>query len=150
MTAKIISGTETAKAIREELKKEITELQEKHNIVPGLVTILVGEDPASQSYVSAKNKTAHALGIHSEQVTLAADTSEQELLNLIEKYNNDDKINGILVQLPLPKHINEAKVLSIPSTLIRMWTASILSTSARWCWANNVIFPVHPMEFLSF
>lgn len=111
MTAKIISGTETAKAIREELKKEITELQEKHNIVPGLVTILVGEDPASQSYVSAKNKTAHALGIHSEQVTLAADTSEQELLNLIEKYNNDDKINGILVQLPLPKHINEAKVL---------------------------------------
>jgi methylenetetrahydrofolate dehydrogenase (NADP+) / methenyltetrahydrofolate cyclohydrolase len=111
MTAKIISGTETAKAIREELKKEITELQEKHNIVPGLVTILVGEDPASQSYVSAKIKTAHALGIHSEQVTLAADTSEQELLNLIEKYNNDDKINGILVQLPLPKHINDAKVL---------------------------------------
>lgn len=111
MTAKIISGTETAKAIREELKKEIAELQEKHNVVPGLVTILVGEDPASQSYVSAKNKTAHALGIHSEQVTLAADTSEQELLTLIEKYNNDDKINGILVQLPLPKHINEAKVL---------------------------------------
>ncbi|MBU4260781.1 MAG: bifunctional methylenetetrahydrofolate dehydrogenase/methenyltetrahydrofolate cyclohydrolase FolD [Proteobacteria bacterium] len=111
MTAKIISGTETAKAIREELKIEIAELKEKHNVVPGLVTILVGEDPASQSYVSAKNKTAHALGIHSEQVTLAADTSEQELLNLIEKYNNDDKIHGILVQLPLPKHINEAKVL---------------------------------------
>ncbi|MBI4793378.1 MAG: bifunctional 5,10-methylene-tetrahydrofolate dehydrogenase/5,10-methylene-tetrahydrofolate cyclohydrolase, partial [Deltaproteobacteria bacterium] len=58
MTAKIISGTETAKAIREELKKEIAELKEKHNVVPGLVTILVGEDPASQSYVSAKNKTA--------------------------------------------------------------------------------------------
>jgi methylenetetrahydrofolate dehydrogenase (NADP+)/methenyltetrahydrofolate cyclohydrolase len=111
MTAKIISGTETAKAIREELKIEIAELKEKHNVVPGLVTVLVGEDPASQSYVTAKNKTAHALGIHSEQVTLAADTSEQELLNLIEKYNNDDKINGILVQLPLPKHINEAKVL---------------------------------------
>jgi methylenetetrahydrofolate dehydrogenase (NADP+)/methenyltetrahydrofolate cyclohydrolase len=111
MTAKIISGTDTAKAIREELKKEIAELKEKHNVVPGLVTILVGEDPASQSYVSAKNKTAHALGIHSEQVTLAADTSEQELLTLVEKYNNDDKINGILVQLPLPKHINEAKVL---------------------------------------
>ncbi|MCK9296798.1 MAG: bifunctional methylenetetrahydrofolate dehydrogenase/methenyltetrahydrofolate cyclohydrolase FolD [Desulfobulbaceae bacterium] len=111
MTAKIISGTETAKAIREELKIEIAELQEKHNVVPGLVTILVGEDPASQSYVTAKNKTAHALGIHSEQVTLAADSSEQELLNLIEKYNNDEKIHGILVQLPLPKHINEAKVL---------------------------------------
>ncbi len=111
MSAKIISGTETAKAIREELKAEVAELKEKHNLVPGLVTILVGEDPASQSYVAAKNKTAHALGIHSEQVTLPADTSEQELLDLVEKYNNDEKIHGILVQLPLPKHIDEAKVL---------------------------------------
>lgn len=111
MSAKIISGTETAKAIREELKAEVSELKEKHNLVPGLVTILVGEDPASQSYVSAKNKTAHALGIHSEQVTLPTDTGEEELLGLVEKYNNNDKIHGILVQLPLPKHINENKVL---------------------------------------
>ena len=111
MTAKIISGTETAKEIREELKVEVQELTEKHGIVPGLVTILVGEDPASQSYVAAKNKTAHALGIHSEQITLDADTSEEDLLALVDKYNNDDKINGILVQLPLPKHINEAAVL---------------------------------------
>lgn len=111
MSAKIISGTETAKAIREELKTEVTDLKEKHNITPGLVTILVGEDPASQSYVTAKNKTAHALGIHSEQVTLPVETSEEELLALVDKYNKDDKINGILVQLPLPKHINEAKVL---------------------------------------
>jgi methylenetetrahydrofolate dehydrogenase (NADP+)/methenyltetrahydrofolate cyclohydrolase len=111
MSAKIISGTEVAKAIREELKVEVAELKEKSNIVPGLVTILVGEDPASQSYVSAKNKTAHALGIHSEQVTLEADTSEEDLLALVDKYNKDDKINGILVQLPLPKHINEGKVL---------------------------------------
>lgn len=112
MSAKIISGTETAKAIREELKVEVAELNEKHNVVPGLVTILVGEDPASQSYVAAKNKTAHALGIHSEQNTLDADTSEEDLLALVEKYNNDDKINGILVQLPLPKHIDEAKILN--------------------------------------
>ncbi len=111
MSAKIISGTETAKAIREELKTEVEELKEKHNIVPGLVTILVGEDPASQSYVAAKNKTAHALGIHSEQVTLDADTNEEELLELVDKYNKDPKIHGILVQLPLPKHINEGKVL---------------------------------------
>jgi methylenetetrahydrofolate dehydrogenase (NADP+)/methenyltetrahydrofolate cyclohydrolase len=110
MSAKIISGTETAKAIREELKKEVAELADK--VVPGLVTILVGEDPASQSYVAAKNKTAHALGIHSEQVTLDADTSEDDLLALVEKYNNDEKIHGILVQLPLPKHIDEAKVLN--------------------------------------
>ncbi|MBC8317132.1 MAG: bifunctional methylenetetrahydrofolate dehydrogenase/methenyltetrahydrofolate cyclohydrolase FolD [Desulfobulbaceae bacterium] len=112
MSAKIISGTETAKAIREELTVEVAELKDKHNIVPGLVTILVGEDPASQSYVSAKNKTAKALGIHSEQVTLAADTSNEDLLALVEKYNNDDKINGILVQLPLPKHIDEPKILN--------------------------------------
>jgi methylenetetrahydrofolate dehydrogenase (NADP+)/methenyltetrahydrofolate cyclohydrolase len=112
MTAKIVSGTEVAKEIRDELKVEIAELKEKHNIVPGLVTILVGEDPASQSYVAAKNKTAHAIGIHSEQITLDADTSEEELLALVRKYNTDEKINGILVQLPLPKHINEGKILN--------------------------------------
>ncbi|NOX81109.1 MAG: bifunctional 5,10-methylene-tetrahydrofolate dehydrogenase/5,10-methylene-tetrahydrofolate cyclohydrolase [Deltaproteobacteria bacterium] len=111
MSAKIISGTETAKAIREELKTEVTELKEKYNVVPGLVTILVGDNPASQSYVAAKNKTAHALGIHSEQVTVPGDISEDDLLALVDKYNNDDKIHGILVQLPLPGHINEAKVL---------------------------------------
>jgi len=111
MTAKIISGTEIAKDIREELRGKVAELKEKHNIVPGLVTILVGENPASQSYVSAKNKTAKNLGIHSEQVNRPADISEQDLLVLIDQYNRDDKINGILVQLPLPKHINEAKIL---------------------------------------
>jgi len=111
MTAKIISGTEVAKEIREELKAEIEELKQKHNVVPGLVTILVGEDPASQSYVSAKNKTAKALGIFSEQITLPVDASEEELLKLVEKCNKDPKINGILVQLPLPKHINETNVL---------------------------------------
>ncbi len=111
MSAKIISGTETAKAIREELKTEVGRLKEQHDLVPGLVTILVGEDPASQSYVAAKNKTAHNLGIHSEQVTLDVETSEEDLLALVDKYNNDPKIHGILVQLPLPKHINEAKVL---------------------------------------
>jgi len=111
MSAKIISGTETAKVIREELKTEVARLKEQHDLVPGLVTILVGEDPASQSYVAAKNKTAHNLGIHSEQITLDVETSEEDLLALVDKYNNDPKIHGILVQLPLPKHINEAKVL---------------------------------------
>lgn len=111
MSAKIISGTETAKAIREELKTEIEELKEKHGVVPGLVTILVGEDPASQSYVTAKQKTCKALGIYSEQINLPADTSEEELLATVEKYNKDEKINGILVQLPLPKQIDEGKVL---------------------------------------
>lgn len=111
MSARIISGTEIAKAIRDELKEEVSQLVEKHGVTPGLVTILVGEDPASQSYVSAKNKTAHALGIHSEQVTLPAETTEQELLALIKKYNQNNKIHGILVQLPLPRHINETNIL---------------------------------------
>ena len=111
MPAQIISGTETARAIRTELAAEVARLKQEHNLVPGLVTILVGEDPASQSYVAAKNRTAHALGIHSEQVTLPADTAEAELLARIDGYNQDPAIHGILVQLPLPRHINEAKVL---------------------------------------
>jgi len=111
MPAQIISGVETAKAIREELATEVADLKNHHGVVPGLVTILVGEDPASQSYVAAKNKTAHALGIHSEQVTLAAETSEDELLRIVGEYNANPAIHGILVQLPLPKHINEANVL---------------------------------------
>jgi methylenetetrahydrofolate dehydrogenase (NADP+)/methenyltetrahydrofolate cyclohydrolase len=111
MPAKIISGTEIAKQIREELKEEIARLKEQHNLVPGLVTVLVGEDPASQVYVGAKEKTSRALGLYSERHDLPADTSEEALLSLISKLNNDPKIHGILVQLPLPKHINETRVL---------------------------------------
>ena len=111
MTAEIISGSEIAKQIREELKQEVAELKEKHNVVPGLVTVLVGEDPASQVYVGAKEKTSNALGFYSKRQDLPADTSEEELLARIEKLNKDPKIHGILVQLPLPKHINETKVL---------------------------------------
>jgi len=111
MTAKIISGTEVAKEIREELKREVAELKEKHNITPGLITILVGEDPASVSYVTAKQKTSHELGFYSIQDNQPADMAEDELLKLIDKYNTDPKIHGILVQLPLPKHIDEGKVL---------------------------------------
>ena len=111
MPAQIISGTETARAIRTELAVEVARLKQEHNLVPGLVTILVGEDPASQSYVAAKNSTAHALGIHSEQVTLPADTAEAELLARVDGYNHGPTIHGILVQLPLPRHIDEAKVL---------------------------------------
>ncbi len=111
MSAKIISGTEIARQIREELKAEVAEMKEKHGVTPGLVTILVGEDPASVSYVTAKQRTAHELGFHSIQDTQPADLSEEDLLSLIDKYNKDDSIHGILVQLPLPKHIDEGKVL---------------------------------------
>ena len=111
MPAQIISGTEIAKQIREELKQEIAELKEKHNLVPGLATVLVGEDPASQVYVGAKEKTSLALGVYSERLDLPADTSEEKLLAVIDRLNKDPKIHGILVQLPLPKHINETRVL---------------------------------------
>ncbi|NPA49906.1 MAG: bifunctional methylenetetrahydrofolate dehydrogenase/methenyltetrahydrofolate cyclohydrolase FolD [Thermodesulfobacteria bacterium] len=111
MAAKIISGKEISAEIREELKKEVKELKEKHGVTPGLVTILVGENPASVSYVTAKQRTAHDLGFHSVQENLPEDVSEEELLKMIEKYNNDPSIHGILVQLPLPRHISEQKVI---------------------------------------
>jgi methylenetetrahydrofolate dehydrogenase (NADP+)/methenyltetrahydrofolate cyclohydrolase len=111
MTAKLIKGAEVAAEIREELKKEIAKLKAKHNVVPGLVTVLVGADPASQVYVGAKEKTSKELGIYSERYDLPEKTTQKELIALIEKLNKDPKINGILVQLPLPKHLNEEEVL---------------------------------------
>jgi methylenetetrahydrofolate dehydrogenase (NADP+)/methenyltetrahydrofolate cyclohydrolase len=111
MSAKIISGTETAKQIREELKKEVAELKEKHGLTPGLATVLVGDDPASKVYVGQKEKSCSNLGIYSKRIDLPGDTSEEDLLALIDQLNNDSQIHGILVQLPLPKHINEARVL---------------------------------------
>ena len=111
MSAQIISGTEIAKQIREELKQEIAELKEKHNLIPGLATILVGDDPASQVYVGQKEKISHALGIHWERDCLPADITEEELIILIGLINRDPNIHGILVQLPLPGHINESRVI---------------------------------------
>ena len=111
MAARIISGTEVAKEIREELKKEVATLKEKNGVIPGLVTILVGEDPASISYVTAKQKISKDLGFYSIQDNQPKDISEDHLLKLIDRYNHDAKIHGILVQLPLPKHIDENKVL---------------------------------------
>ncbi len=111
MTAQIINGTEIAKQIREELKQEIAELKAKHNLVPGLATVLVGEDPASQVYVGQKEKASLALGIYSERHDLPTQTTQPELLALVDKLNKSSKIHGILVQLPLPKHLNETEVL---------------------------------------
>jgi len=111
MAAKLINGNEVAQQIREELKQETAQLKEKYNVVPGLVTILVGENPASVSYVTAKQKTSKELGFYSIQDNQPATITEEELMKLIDKYNKDPKIHGILVQLPLPKHINETKIL---------------------------------------
>jgi methylenetetrahydrofolate dehydrogenase (NADP+)/methenyltetrahydrofolate cyclohydrolase len=110
MSAKIIDGKQVAEDIRAELKAEVAELK-KQNIVPGLGVILVGADPASQSYVTAKERACENIGIYSDDNRLPAETSQEELLALVEKMNADPKINGILVQLPLPKHIDESAVL---------------------------------------
>ena len=112
MAATIIKGTEVRDKILEEIEAEVAEIKEKHGVVPGLVTILLGEDPASISYVTAKIKTAHKLGFIEIQESQSPDLSEEALLDLVEKYNKDDSINGILVQLPLPNHIDDKKVLN--------------------------------------
>ena len=112
MTAKLIKGTEIRDEILKELEEDVKKIKEEHGVVPGLVTILVGENPASISYVTAKIKTAKSLGFNEIQDNQPEDLSEADLLALVDKYNKDDTINGILVQLPLPKHIDEKKVLN--------------------------------------
>jgi methylenetetrahydrofolate dehydrogenase (NADP+) / methenyltetrahydrofolate cyclohydrolase len=111
MSATLIKGSEISKQIKEELKAEIANLKENNNIIPGLATVLVGEDEASKVYVGAKEKTCKELGIYSERMDIPAATTEAELLAIIERLNKDPKIHGILVQLPLPKHIDEKKIL---------------------------------------
>ncbi|MCU0556633.1 MAG: bifunctional methylenetetrahydrofolate dehydrogenase/methenyltetrahydrofolate cyclohydrolase FolD [Desulfobacterales bacterium] len=112
MAAKLIMGTEIREKILNEISAEVAEIKEKHGVVPGLVTILVGESPASISYVTLKIQTAHRVGFHEVQDSQSETISEKDLLALIKKYNEDDTINGILVQLPLPKQIDEKKVLN--------------------------------------
>jgi methylenetetrahydrofolate dehydrogenase (NADP+)/methenyltetrahydrofolate cyclohydrolase len=112
MTATLIKGTEIREQILEEITAEVKQIKEKHGVVPGLVTILVGQSPASISYVTLKIKTAHRVGFKEIQDNQSVDISEAALLALIDKYNKDETINGILVQLPLPKHIDEKKVLN--------------------------------------
>ncbi|MGD2269380.1 MAG: bifunctional methylenetetrahydrofolate dehydrogenase/methenyltetrahydrofolate cyclohydrolase FolD [Desulfobacterales bacterium] len=112
MTAKLIKGTEIREEILEEITAEVAEIKEKHGVVPGLVTILVGENPASISYVTLKIKTAHRVGFKEIQDSQPETLSEEKLLKLIDQYNNDASIHGILVQLPLPEHIDEKKILN--------------------------------------
>jgi methylenetetrahydrofolate dehydrogenase (NADP+)/methenyltetrahydrofolate cyclohydrolase len=111
METRILSGKDIAEQIRSELKNEIERLKAEHNIVPGLATVLVGDDPASQVYVRNKTKACEKIGINSYQYNLPKDTNQDELLGLIEQLNSDEKVNGILVQLPLPGHIDSSEVL---------------------------------------
>lgn len=110
MTAKIIDGKQIAETIRAELRREVEALK-KTGVTPGLGVILVGEDPASKSYVTAKEKACGEIGIYSDDNRLPASTTQEELLALIKKMNREPKIHGILVQLPLPRHISESDAL---------------------------------------
>lgn len=110
MSTLIIDGKKISQDIKDELKKEVEELSQK-NIIPGLAVILVGNDPASKVYVNNKKKACEYIGIKSFSYELPQETTEEELLNLIDVLNKTKEVNGILVQLPLPEHINENKIL---------------------------------------
>lgn len=111
MTAQIINGKEIAASIKAEITKQVDKIKKEHHVTPSLAVILVGNDPASEVYVSNKERAAHLVGMNSLQYKLAADISEEALISQIEELNNDRKIHGILVQLPLPKHIDAKKVI---------------------------------------
>ena len=111
MTATLIKGAEVAAQIREELKQEIADLKTKYNIIPGLATVLVGADPASQVYVGQKEKTCKELGMYSERYDIPADSKQEDVVALVEKLNKNPKIHGILCQQPLPKHLNEEDLI---------------------------------------
>lgn len=108
---KIISGKLLAKSIKEEIKEEIDSLVNNGNRKPKLSVILVGDDPASQSYVKGKSKACEECGIINETILMPASSTEEEVINKVNELNKDDSVDGILVQLPLPKHIDEAKVI---------------------------------------
>ena len=109
--AEIINGKEIAAEIREEIRREVMDLKDQDGEVPGLAVVLVGENPASEVYVRMKEKACQKAGITSFQHRLPAETSQDELLELIENLNQDPRVNGILVQLPLPDRINEGDIL---------------------------------------
>jgi methylenetetrahydrofolate dehydrogenase (NADP+) / methenyltetrahydrofolate cyclohydrolase len=111
MSAQIIDGKKIAAEVNDESRKEISILARDCNLQPGLAVVLVGEDPASQVYVNMKDRKCHELGIYSEKHVLDKNASMQEVLDMIDKLNNDPKINGILVQSPPPPQIDEEKVI---------------------------------------
>ena len=111
MTAKIIDGKAFAATVREKVAGHVSRLKEEHGITPGLAVVLVGEDPASQVYVRSKGKQTIEAGMNSYEHKLDASTSEADLLALIDQLNNDPAVHGILVQLPLPDHLDSDPVI---------------------------------------
>jgi methylenetetrahydrofolate dehydrogenase (NADP+)/methenyltetrahydrofolate cyclohydrolase len=115
--AEIIDGKKVSEHIRSQIAKGVEKLKQETGITPGLAAVLVGDDPASEIYVRNKRRACSSTGIYSEEHKLPLETTEEELLTLVDKLNNDPKIHGILVQLPLPDHINVTRVLRAVSPL---------------------------------
>ena len=113
----IIDGKKVSAQVKEEVKRQTLELKETHKITPGLAVVIVGDDPASRVYVNNKKKACEFVGFKSEEYALPAETTQEELLNLVETLNNKKDINGILVQLPLPKHLDDKAVIEAISPL---------------------------------
>src|SRR5476649_1448670 len=113
MAAEIIDGKFLAEGVRAKVTAEVTALVRDHGLKPGLAVVLVGDDPASQIYVRSKGEQSQAAGMHSVTHRLPAETTEEALIGLVRELNDDDAIHGILVQLPLPMHISEARVLAV-------------------------------------
>ena len=111
MTAQIIDGKEAAIHLKDIIAKQVSKIKKKYGVTPTLAVILVGNDPASEIYVSNKEKAAHLVGMNSIQYKLTANISEDDLIAKIKELNNDKKVHGILVQLPLPKHIDTKKII---------------------------------------
>ncbi|MRH43169.1 bifunctional methylenetetrahydrofolate dehydrogenase/methenyltetrahydrofolate cyclohydrolase FolD [Aquibacillus halophilus] len=116
MTAEVIYGSELAEKLRKEMQGEVSSLREK-GVIPKLTVVIIGEDPASKSYVRGKQKASKEVGVDSNLIELPTTTTQQELLDLIEELNDDSTIHGILVQLPLPDHINEQQIIEAISPL---------------------------------
>lgn len=110
--AKVLSGIELSETMRAEIAEQAASFKQQTGVTPGLAVVLVGADPASEVYVRMKGKAAGKAGFHSQQITLPVNTTEQHLLGIIDGLNSDARIHGILVQLPLPKHINKERILS--------------------------------------
>ena len=139
MTAKILDGKAIAAELRDSIKQEVDLQVAAGKPRPGLAVIMVGEDPASQVYVRNKKIACEKAGFNDVSVVLPAETTQEEVLALIDKLNADDAVHGIIVQLPVPKHIAQSRLLSV-SALARTWMVSILTMSVAW---PRVIYSWH-------
>ncbi|WP_138381043.1 bifunctional methylenetetrahydrofolate dehydrogenase/methenyltetrahydrofolate cyclohydrolase FolD [Luteithermobacter gelatinilyticus] len=147
MTADIIDGKAFAARLKENVAQQVAHLKEQHNLTPGLAVVIVGEDPASQIYVRNKNKSTREAGMNSFEHRLPAETTQEELLALVDTLNNDPAVHGILVQLPLPGHIEENAVIDAISPAkdvdgFHVINAGLLATG------GNAMIPCTPLGCL--